>query len=227
MIESQDSAITKEDRQQQSASERADPVALPVDRIVEPMDNPLRPHVYDGIQEYDNRLPNWWLFTLYAAIAYAVIYWVVFHKIGNEPNLGRAIETEIAESRKAMERNSGVLTDSLFWDMSHDAGIVSAGKATFDTTCASCHMLDLTGQIGPNLKDQGWIHGGNPLAIAATITDGVLAKGMPAWGPILGKQKITELTAYILSLHHKGEPIVPVTGWVPGSPPVVAPDGNH
>ena len=36
----------------------------------------------------------------------------------------------------------------------------------------------------------------------------VLAKGMPTWGPVLGPKKISEVTAYVLSKHKEGEPIV-------------------
>ena len=37
---------------------------------------------------------------------------------------------------------------------------------------------------------------------------GVLAKGMPTWGPVLGAKKVSEVTAYILSKHQEGEPIL-------------------
>ena len=44
-----------------------------------------------------------------------------------------------------------------------------------------------------------WIHGSTPEEIVATITNGVAAKGMPTWGPILGNEKVGEVAAYIIS----------------------------
>ena len=110
---------------------------------------------------------------------------------------------------------SGELTDDLLWKLSSNRETVEAGKTTFLTTCAACHKPDLTGLIGPNLVDTQWIHGGKPLEVVKTINDGVLAKGMPAWGPLLGKQKITEVAAFIFSHHQRGEEVVIVPGWTP------------
>jgi cytochrome c oxidase cbb3-type subunit 3 len=36
--------------------------------------------------------------------------------------------------------------------------------------------------------------------ILASITDGVPAMGMVAWGPILGQQRVEAVTAFVLSL---------------------------
>jgi len=190
-----------------------------------PFDETLRPHSFDGIQEYDKRLPRWWLLTLYGAMLFAVIYWAYYHvfSLGMRPSL--ALEMEMAENTARAARNSGVLNDDAIWKMSLDPQVVAAGKSTFETTCAACHKPDLTGLIGPNLVDHEWIHGGHPMDALKTITEGVLVKGMPAWGPLLGRQKITEVTAFIFSHHKPGEEIIAVPGWTPpaGVAPIAVP----
>ena len=189
------------------------------------IDGDLRPHSFDGIQEFDKRLPRWWLLTLYGAMVYAVLYWSYYHayKIGTPP--GRALEAEMAENAARASAQSGVIDDEAIFRMSHDEKVLAAAKVTFETTCAACHKPDMTGLIGPNLVDNQWIHGGKPMDSIKTITEGVLAKGMPPWGPVLGKQKIAEVTAYIFAHHHPGEEVVIVPGWTPpgGIAPVPAP----
>jgi cytochrome c oxidase cbb3-type subunit 3 len=98
--------------------------------------------------------------------------------------------------------------------MSRNSVSVEAGRATFTSTCVACHLASLRGKdenataIGPNLTDKNWIHGGRPTEIYDTVTKGVLAKGMPPWGPVLGPKKITEVVAYVLSHHQEGEEII-------------------
>ncbi len=178
-----------------------------------PPEDPIRPHVYDGIQEYDKRLPNWWLYTLYVTIVFWVGYWGYYEwfHVGQSPE-----QTVVAELAKIETTKLSVakVDDASLWKMSQNAEFVNAGKALYDANCAACHLASLRGKtesaaaIGPDLADNLWIHGGKPTEIHDLITKGVLLKGMPAWGPVLGTKKITELTAYILSKHKEGDPIV-------------------
>jgi cytochrome c oxidase cbb3-type subunit 3 len=184
----------------------------------------LRPHSYDGIHEYDKRMPRWWLLTLYGSMAFSAVYWGYYHAYTIGPMPEQALATEMEENAARAARNSGIINDDVLWKMSLESAVIAAGKVTFDTTCAACHKPDLTGLIGPNLVDTQWIHGGKPMDSIKTIEEGVLAKGMPAWGAMLGKQKINEVTAYIFSHHKTGEEVVVVPGWTPpGAAPAAAP----
>jgi len=173
----------------------------------------IREHTFDGIQEYDKRLPNWWLFTLYGAIVFAAAYWFYYHYPTEHETSIQRVERKMNEIALAAAKSSGAeLTDDQLWTMSKDPAVVEAGALTFQTTCASCHMPDLSGKIGPNLKKgHAWIHGGKPTEIVHTITTGVSAKGMPTWGPLLGPTRINEVAAFILSHHSPSDPIVLAT----------------
>ena len=184
-----------------------------------PEEDAFRPHSYDGIREYDKRLPNWWLWTFYVTIIFAVIYWLYYFTTRVGPDDPTALAGELARIETAKLEAVATLNDDALWKMSRNDSFVASGRATFETTCATCHNLKLTGGIGPNLLDQQWIHGGKPTEIFHTVTTGVPAKGMPTWGPVLGTKKITEVVAYILSHHTPGEPVVIVPSPVPGGAP--------
>jgi cytochrome c oxidase cbb3-type subunit III len=79
---------------------------------------------------------------------------------------------------------------------------IENGKTVFnDNNCGSCHRADGGGNaIGPNLTDAYWLHGGHIKDVFTTIKDGVVDKGMPAWGKSLSPQQVRDVTFYILSI---------------------------
>jgi cytochrome c oxidase cbb3-type subunit 3 len=176
-------------------------------------DDALRPHAYDGIREFDRRLPNWWLYTLYATIVFWLAYWAYFEWFHTGLTGPQGVEQAMTriEAEKLASVAATRIDDYSLWEMSRNEVFVSAGHKTFSSICASCHKESLRGiddgGIGADLRRQVWIHGGRPTDIYHTVTNGVLAKGMPTWGPILGQKKIVEVVAYVLSYHHEGEPM--------------------
>lgn len=182
-----------------------------------PTEPELRPHVYDGIQEYDQRLPNWWLFTLYISIVFFVISWLCYYQLGLGSTDEEQINSMVAKIEQAREKELESIDDAKLWAMSKDEQIVASGKATFMTPgmCVTCHGPDLSGSLmgaklpGPSLSDTEWKHGGTPTEIFKLVRKGApdVTKGMPAWEPTLGVKRVSEVVAFVLSIHKEGEPI--------------------
>jgi cytochrome c oxidase cbb3-type subunit 3 len=179
-------------------------------------------HAYDGIEEADNRLPNWWLMTFYLAIAFAAAYWFVFHMFELAPGPRAAyVEAQLAALDKG-----GPVTDEEIATLATDPNMVSAGSKVFARTCVSCHGDDGSGKIGPNLTDDHWLHGGSPSAIHTTIARGVDGKGMQAWQPQLGGGPVKQVAAYVVSLRGRNLPGKAPEGerWSPAPAAAPAPE---
>jgi len=146
----------------------------------------------DGIEEYDNPLPDWWVGLFVLTTIGGVAYGVNYHFIAQTSQEAQYVaEMTAAEQRWPTPEGPTTLV--------MDDATIAEGKGIFAQSCASCHNADLSGGIGPNLTDAEWIHGGEPDQVLATITDGVAAKGMPAWGAILGPKKVAAVASFVVS----------------------------
>jgi len=156
----------------------------------------------DGIEEYDNPLPDWWLGMFFFTIVFAVGYTAEYHFI-SERSQAKAYDQQMAAAKEKWPQSQAPK------ELSFDDATVAAGNEVYTTTCASCHGANLEGGIGPNLKDSEWIHGGDQASVVATITNGVAAKGMPAWGGILGPDKVAKVAAFVLASNTGEAPAAP------------------
>lgn len=162
-------------------------------------------HEYDGIEEADNQLPLWWVFGFLASIAFAFSYWVGFELFHGRPTPYQeyvAARSKLEEARAAELAASPTVSPELLAQLAAQPSTVAEGRAVFAQQCVPCHGDEAEGKIGPNLTDGHWLHGGDPVAIHTTITEGVLAKGMPAWGPVLGPKATLSVAAYIVSIRN-------------------------
>ncbi len=166
-------------------------------------------HRYGDIEEMDNELPKWWLYILYGSIVFAFGYWFHYQvfRSGESPTQAYAREVEAARAVEADRvRAAGVMSNEALLTLSRDTATVAKGKDVFAQTCVACHGANGGGTIGPNLTDSAWIHGGAAQNVFATVRDGVIAKGMPVWGPQLGAERVQAVTAYVLTLRNTNVP---------------------
>lgn len=165
-------------------------------------------HEYDGIREFDNHLPNWWLITLFVTVFFGYGYWFYYHEL-NGPGSRAEYALEVEEANAAAlarAKERGGVTDEALVAMTGVAMQVAAGQATFKQMCASCHGDNAQGLVGPNLTDKFWLHGARPTQILQTVSAGITQKGMPAWGQVLGTEKVESVVAYVLTIKNKNVP---------------------
>jgi cytochrome c oxidase cbb3-type subunit 3 len=179
------------------------------ERPRDPGQDRLLEHDADGIREYDNPMPRWWVWIFWITIGWAALYGAnVIPGVGTGRGRVANYEADMAAAgakygalRAAAERAAPAVTDEAIRALAGDAAAMARAKETFATNCVACHLEDGGGSIGPNLTDDFWIHGPQPLDIHRTIAAGVLDKGMPAWSEVLGPEEVTALAAYVTTLH--------------------------
>ncbi len=181
-------------------------------------------HQWDGITEYDNPMPRWWLWTFYATIVWAVGYVIAYPAIplidrATQGLLGTDYRQEVAtEIERFDQANAAIQTRLAEVDLAAIPGdpelvnyATNAGGAIFRTWCAQCHGSGAAGARGyPNLLDNDWLWGGTLEDIHLTLQHGIRDpqdgdtrySEMPGFGRdgILDRQQIDQVVNYVLAL---------------------------
>ena len=161
-------------------------------------------HEYDGIQEFDNRLPNWWLWLMWGSMVFALFYWLVFHtlEIRNLPHADFETEMQLADEAMFERMKDNPVTNESLMALVEMPAKVAEGRETFVKFCVACHLDGGQGLVGPNLTDGVWVHGFEPMEMYKIVSDGVAAKGMPSWLNQLSPAGVQTVVAYVTTLRN-------------------------
>ena len=163
-------------------------------------------HEYDGIQEYDNPMPAWWLWIFYATIAWSIFYiaalgvgWIDDYDAQLERGQDRIAEKQAAYAAAESERDTVEVDEDYLVGLLDDADAMDLGDEVYARRCAMCHGSEGGGGVGPAFDDDEWDHGSELMSQHAVIRDGVASEGMPAHNTLLNAEELAAVTAYINS----------------------------
>ncbi|MEL6551572.1 MAG: cytochrome-c oxidase, cbb3-type subunit III [Pseudomonadota bacterium] len=179
-------------------------------------------HEWDGIEELNNPLPRWWLYTFYLTIIWGIGYTIAFPAWpmisgATEGLLGYSTRAEVAADIAAVDaRNADVIATLASADLStlsrddpaYHFG-VAGGAAVFRANCSQCHGSGAQGALGyPNLLDDDWLWGGTLSEIEYTVRHGIRNETdwdahyseMPAFAEILSEEEQAAVVEYVLAL---------------------------
>lgn len=160
---------------------------------------------YDGIEEFDNDLPKWWVALFVITVIFSAAYPFYYHfgGPGLSPHQLLALEMERGEQIKAQQAKTAdqdAFGEAEVVALTKNGAEMERAKGIFGARCAVCHGADGGGIVGPNLADRFWIHGATVPDIHKVIENGVLDKGMLPWKGVLPPADIKLMVAYVWSL---------------------------
>ncbi|ATE63849.1 cytochrome-c oxidase, cbb3-type subunit III [Rhizorhabdus dicambivorans] len=188
---------------------------------------PTMGHEWDGIEELDNPMPRWWLWTFYATIVFAVGYCIAYPAIpllerATAGTLGwsshRQLAEEMAKGQAAHASTLAALAKVDIATLDPKSPLMQAavegGRAAFKINCAACHGAGAAGTRGyPNLNDDDWLWGGSRAEIHETLMHGIRQPGndatrmsqMPAFGRdgILKPEEIQAVVSFVRAASHQ------------------------
>lgn len=183
-------------------------------------------HSWDGIEEYDNPMPRWWVWIFIITIIWSVGYWVAYPawpgiQSATSGLLGYSsranVANELAEFEARNESFFVALVDTDLEDIRTNDELqrfaVNAGGSVFRAQCSQCHGAGGAGVQAsgfPNLLNDDWLWGGTLEDIHQTIRYGIRNEDypdarwseMPAFGQdgLLDDDEIDQVVNYVLSL---------------------------
>ncbi|MBW8785092.1 MAG: cytochrome-c oxidase, cbb3-type subunit III [Novosphingobium sp.] len=188
-------------------------------------------HEWDGIEELNNPLPRWWLWSFYATILFALGYVVAYPAIPLAHRASAGVlgwtsrgqlagETALVARERAplMARLAATPIERLEADPELMRAAVTGGRAAFRANCVACHGAGAAGVVGhyPNLNDDDWLWGGNLKQIEYTITHGIRQPGhdqtrtsqMPSFGRdgILAPAQVQDVASFVRTLSRLERP---------------------
>ena len=183
-------------------------------------------HSWDGIEEFNNPLPRWWVWTLYLTIVWAIVYTIFYpawplltgHTQGIYGPQERA--AVVAEIKRFDDANGPIKAKLVAADLAAIPAddelktfAVSAGASVFKNNCAQCHGSGAAGVQGkgyPNLLDDDWLWGGDIESIHTTVAHGIRNttdadarySEMPKFGVdgLLEPVQIEQVVQYVLQI---------------------------
>lgn len=159
-------------------------------------------HEYDGIREYNNPLPGWWLTLFWITIFFGLVYLALYPGLGKfQGILGWTSVGELVKEEKNYNEQYGVIYANYasvpVKELATDAQAMKIASRLFANNCSTCHGTDAHGGRGfPNLTDNDWLYGGSPESIQETIMNG--RNGiMPPWQDVLGDAGVKQVTNHV------------------------------